>query len=251
MNIAYLMTRVNSDSLIEVATAIREAQTEPPASSIIVMVSSCSVAKANKLLEEAGDYWTSKLVVPIALPSTSSQESKKGLLFKMFLSSGYTLFPGPYMVIDTPHKPSMENPLNVMEKLCDNRLLVAAATKNGQDGAAVPYGPVAIDRKVHHLRLFFAGAMGGWRDRMGLYLTGLRYTPALPHEFPFSPDISKKIDVDKSIQLDNDLKTMSDEDLRDTLYGIEGRRPHPASSRETLERKLYNHKIQTAHSDGN
>lgn len=243
MNVVYLMTRINADSLIDVAKAIREVQTSPPASGLIVMVDSFSVTKANELLNQAGDYWASKMAIPVSLPSMQSQESKRSLLLKMFLSSGYTLFPGPWMIIDSPHLPTMENPLSVMEKLCDSRLQVAAATMSNEEGAPVPYGPVALERKVHHLRLYFAGTAGNWRNRMGLYLKGLKYEPVDPQIFPFSSNVMDKLPPEMARTLDTSLSELSDEDLRETLRAIKGRNPHPATSRAKLEEQLYAHRM--------
>lgn len=249
MNVVYLVTARNADSLKDTAIAIREAQALAPASACIVMVDSFHVKKGNEILAEIGDFWTSKMVIPCQLPSNRSEGAKKSLLLMQFFNSGYTLFPGGWIVIDSPHKPRMENPLTVMKKLTDNRLQVAATLEKKEGNASIPVGPIAIDRKVHHLRLFFSGNTTGWRDRMGLYLKGLKYEGVHEDDFPFDKKVFSSAPLIPT-EVQSSVSEMSDEDLIEACSAIRGRRMHPDTKRETLERIFISHKQEEAVTHG-
>lgn len=164
MNIALLVTKTNKE---EIAAFVKQAATlqEELVNGAILVVYSDELTKeeAKAVAEDINPVFKVIATLETKINRTRNSLMQIASLFARFLVSGYSKFPGPWLIVDGKSVPIKENFMQVARRQHGVNAISGRFSYEG--GGATPIGPVVISEQGNKMKFLRFTTEQSWRER--------------------------------------------------------------------------------------
>lgn len=187
MNIVLIVNSLNLPDIQAFITAASTLQVDK-ANGALVVVYQQSLGKESieSLLAPLLPKFSANGAIPASINAQYDNDGRNASLFCFFISQGYARFPGPWLVVDGPGVPTVENFMQALERQHGGLGGTCSGRFSAEGSAQVPIGPVVIGVPVSQLSWFTQGGTESWRVSMRFMLARCGFKTVPLDEYLFS-----------------------------------------------------------------
>lgn len=166
MNLALLLTSENSEDIASFCKEASLLQKSPVNGGLVVVHhDGMSVDVVKSLTSPLLPLFPSATLVKAAINHKAPPDGKLASLFSTFLMAGYSLHPGPWLIVDGPGNPRAEDFLTKLD--FQHRAYGGTVTGRGTrfPGSFRPVGPITLELSQKSLKLLRYPSLESWRER--------------------------------------------------------------------------------------
>lgn len=242
MNTVIFITKENSSDMEETAAMIAKRHHEVVNGACMVSFTPDAFNSAKRVIALLSPIF--KTTKWLRIPASYNNHHRElSTMFACFLVNGYSMFPGPWLILDSWAEPLVDEAISLsgrQHRAFGGGMVGRCVEK--PNGMKMPVGPMTMDVEKGSLKMMTFAHLNSWRERITPVATkiGFRTIPDNEWMWSLSRGQSRQVEIIHkplpAMPTEEEINAMSDEDLQLFIFRASGKAPSARSKRPHLLR---------------